>query len=525
MRSGSGGLLILLVVLGLPRLLLPGDVPFIADEPLIVERALDALEEGRLASVGLEGTRGASYGPAPTWIYQAALAVTSDLRLVVVAKVLLTTALTGLALLLLARHVSGLVPSLGAFAFLSPYLWFYSRDLWDNSFAVPFSAMLLAAYAAYCDTDRLRFLAGTGLLATLCLTTHLMTAPLVAAVLVHFVVSHRGRLVGSRRFLLWASAIGTGSLVLALPYLLRLPAASAATNLLWTPSPSSLAFAFDGFRIFTLVGFDYFIGDWEAGGVGPALRIVSGFSYVVGAYGLYLLNRELRRDGVWTAGRASSTGTDASGPAVEEHSAELGAGPPSGSVSLAGVVALTLVFWVILANGTRLVGHPHYYNGVWIVFFLLWWMGMSALARRVWACRVWYVQVAAMALFLPAMATWLGRNHGTKSLHYGPTLENQMAVARQLDRLGIEGLPPSRAHHPRLFPQAIRVLRRLHARGGGTVADAGPPRSGYEIVYVDPDGPGGEIMLQREGIGDRSGEPGDASAEVGGSSDSARLRT
>lgn len=481
-------LLVLLVILGVPRLLFPGDVPFIADEPLIVDRALDGLEEGRLAAGGLEGTRGASYGAVPTWIYQAALVVTSDLRWVVVGKVVLTTALTGLALLLLARHVSGLVPSLGAFAFLSPYLWFYSRDLWDNSFAIPFSAMLLATYGAFCDTARLRFLVGAALFATLCLLTHLMTVPLVAAVLVHFLVSRRRELIASRRFLLQVSAIGIGCLALALPYVLRLPAGSA-TNILWSPSLPSLAFAFDGFRIFSLIGFDYVIGAWEAGGVGPVLRVVSGFSYAAGAYGLYVLNRELRRGGAWTA----SAGTASTVPA--------------GTASMAGVVALTLVFWVILANGTRLVEHPHYYSGVWIVFFLLWWRGMSALVRPVWTRRVWYVQVAAMAVFLPAMGIWLDRNRGTKSLHYGPTLENQMLVAQELDRRGIDAVPPSRAHHPRLFPQAIRVLRRLHARGGGAVADAGSSRTDYEIVYADPDGPGGEIRLRPTEPGNRSPEP------------------
>lgn len=494
-------LLALLVILGLPRLLFPGDVPFIADEPLIVDRALDGLEEGRLAAGGLEGTRGASYGAVPTWIYQAALVVTSDLRWVVVGKVVLTTALTGLALLLLAHHVSGLVPSLGAFAFLSPYQWFYSRDLWDNSFAIPFSAMLLATYGAFCDTDRLRFLVGAALFATLCLLTHLMTAPLVAAVLVHFLVSRRRELIASRRFLLQVSAIGIGCLALALPYVLRLPAGSA-TNIVWSPSLPSLAFAFDGFRIFSLIGFDYVIGAWEAGGVGPALRVVSGFSYAAGAYGLYVLNRELRRAGAWTAGHdPTSRGTTAH---ASDGTTSAG---PAGTASMAGVVALTLVFWVILANGARLVEHPHYYSGVWIVFFLLWWMGMSALIRRVWARRVWYVQVAAMAVFLPAMGIWLDRNRGTKSLHYGPTLENQMLVARELDRLGIDGVPPSRAHHPRLFPQAIRVLRRLHARGGGAVADAGSSRTDYEIVYADPDGPGGEIRLRRT-------EPGGGSPEA-----------
>lgn len=484
----------LLVALGLTRLFFPGDVSFIADEPLIIERALNGLESGTAATTGLQGTRGAAYGPAPTWFYQGMLLLTSDLRVVAVVKILLVSLLTGGGLLLLGRSVPRFAVPLAAFAFLSPYLWFYSRDLWDNSFSIPFTTMVVATYAAFHSSGRTRWLMGTAVFAVLSLMTHLMTTPLVGAVLLHLLLSQRRRLVADRRFAATVAAIGLASILAMVPYL-RSVSAGSATALLWSPSPRALLFALDGFRVFTLRGFDYVIGDWGAGGLAPALVAVSCLSYLVGGWGALLLNRILRDGDAW----------DATAPPEEAPDSRAGAGDASGAV--AGVVALTLVLFVIVANGKRLVEHPHYYSGVWIAFFVLWWWGMSDLGRRLWARRVLLVQAGAMAGFLVGLSVWLHLNVGTRSLHYGPTLGNQMVVAAELERLGVEDAPPSPAHHPRLFPQAIRVLRRLDARarneewvaameGGGSVGGE-PPVSGYEIVYARPEGVSGEIVLRR----------------------------
>lgn len=484
----------LLVAAGGVRLLFPGDVPFIADEPLLIQGALEALESGELASTGLQGTRGAAYGAAPTWFYQAMLLLTSDLRIVVAVKVAVVTLLTACGLLLLARCDPRLSMPMGAFAFLSPYLWFYARDLWDNSFAVPFTVMLTATYVAFHASGRTRWLVASALLAVLCVMTHLMTVPLVGAVLLHLAVSQRRRIALDRRFALALVGVVGASVAALVPYL-RTVTRGPATDLLWTPSPRALLFALDGFRIFTLRGFDYVVGDWAAGGLAPALVAVSCVTYGAGAWGLVLLNRMLREGGLWGEGAGGGG----------EAEIDPGAGGDAAS-ALAGVVALTLCFFVIVANGKRLVEHPHYYSGVWIAFFALWWWGMSDLARRLWARRVLAFQSTVMAAFLVGLVLWLHVNSGTRSLHYGPTLTNQMAVAAELHRLGVEDAPPSSAHHPRLFPQALRVLRRLHVRGvaespatamsAGEAVSARGAASGYEIVYAHPEGTSGEIVLR-----------------------------
>jgi len=397
---------------------------------------------------------------------------------------------------MLASYVPVLSPPLGAFAFLSPYLWFYARDLWDNSFAIPFSVMLLATYVGFHATDRFRWLAASGLFAVLCLLTHLMTLPLIGAVVLHFLVCRRRHLRSSRSFALRATAVGVVCALATAPYLVQLSAGSA-TNLLWSPSVRSILFAFDGFRIFTLVGFDYVIGSWEAGGAGPVLRVLSAMTYPVAAFGLYRLNTLLRERSPWSADSASdprTTQPDAPTVPPDAPTAQPDQAADATGAE-AGVLAIALVLFVILANGKRLAEHPHYYSGVWIVFFCVWWLGMSALVRWARARRLWCGQVVAMAVFLPGLASWLHVNHGTRSLHYGPTLANQMAVARELDRLGVEGVPPSQAHHPRLFPQAIRVLRRLDASYEGDTAEGDGREGAYEIRYADPDGTSGEIRV------------------------------
>lgn len=101
-----------------------------------------------------------------------------------------------------------------------------------------------------------------------------------------------------------------------------------------------------------------------------------------------------------------------------------------------------------------------------------------------------------MMLFLAGLAGWLHVNRGSKGLHIGPTLANQMAIAHELDRRGLDIAQPSPVMPVRLFPHALATLRRLDRRAGGLPRPANPAsRRAIEVVYVDPDGPSGEITL------------------------------
>src|SRR5438132_47317 len=71
-------------------LLLPGDAPWINDEPKLISHALQLNAQHRWAEAGLEGTHGARYGPLPTWLYQAYLHISHDLIGLVICRAALT---------------------------------------------------------------------------------------------------------------------------------------------------------------------------------------------------------------------------------------------------------------------------------------------------------------------------------------------------------------------------------------------------------------------------------------------------
>jgi hypothetical protein len=251
----------------------------------------------------------------------------------------------------------------------------------------------------------------------------------------------------------------------AAPYLLRV-VGSNASDFAFGPNAEALAFALSGFRVFSLAGFDYVIGPWSAGGLAPVLVAVSLLTVPAGVYGFVLLLRESQR-------------TD-----------------PTPEREIARVLLYALLFFVLLANGQRLTEHPHYYSGVWAVFFCCWWVGASRLLKHAWACRLFWGQAAVMAGFLVGLVGWLHVNGGTRSLRYGPTLANQMAVASELNRLSAPERPTSLVLHADLFPQAIQLLRRLDRRGGGEVGPPGASEQAPRIEYADPSGTSGTLVVR-----------------------------
>ena len=70
---------------------------------------------------------------------------------------------------------------------MSPWLWLYSRQLWDNSFCIPLSALALAAYGDFLGRRRAWTLAVAGACAIFAVLVHLMALALMAPMLVHLV--------------------------------------------------------------------------------------------------------------------------------------------------------------------------------------------------------------------------------------------------------------------------------------------------------------------------------------------------
>lgn len=150
MMSKLGAIALLIAAIGI-TLLWPGDASWCADEPRLIAEAWHANHDVELARGGLWGNFGIRYGPLPTWIYQALLLTTHDPATLLLIRALLCTATTAAALLWLARELR--LPTWFAAAILvAPYVVQYHRLLWDASFAMPLSALTLAAFASFLRT-------------------------------------------------------------------------------------------------------------------------------------------------------------------------------------------------------------------------------------------------------------------------------------------------------------------------------------------------------------------------------------
>jgi len=198
-RSRRAALASLVAACVLP-VIWPGDIPFINDEPMLVINAVRANRAGSLAEMGLRGTFGFTYGPFPTWVYQALTAITHDLVVLSALHAALLAATTAGALWWLSRSLR-LWPWFAVVPLLSPYFWFFARLLWDNPFLIPLGALAIAGYAAQLSSE-----SSWGL--------RVAVAAMIAGLLVHL-MSIAGRASGP------AHARSPGARVVAAPHQYR----------------------------------------------------------------------------------------------------------------------------------------------------------------------------------------------------------------------------------------------------------------------------------------------------------------
>ncbi|MGD0770306.1 MAG: hypothetical protein ABSB42_19150 [Tepidisphaeraceae bacterium] len=216
---------ILLIPILILTILRPGDASWVNDEPIMMEMAI---RYNHTASnlygfnlpftpcpYGLQGTRGAVYGPLPIWIDQIFLAFTHNLVVMVACRAAVFTALTALAVLWLARTLK-LSPWFAVVTMLSPWLWIYSRSLWDSSFCIPISALLLAAYADFLARPNASALRIAVLCGVLLPFIHFMAMAMIAPLAFHIAWLHRPSL---RRWKWSLLAILAICLFLFWPYL------------------------------------------------------------------------------------------------------------------------------------------------------------------------------------------------------------------------------------------------------------------------------------------------------------------
>ncbi len=420
----------------------PGDTPYLLDEPNLMHTALLSNHQPSehfgvhlpftlCARNPTSGARQVHYGPAPLWLYQLILAITTDPILVMEIHALLLASLTALALVWLARSMN-ITPWLAVVMMFSPLLWLYHRRFWDISLCIPLSAMSIAAYADFLITRRASRLYVTAVFFAILPIVHLMSLALIVPIAGHFLIYgirifFKGRQGQNRR---------AGFLHLA-----GLLAIVAAINLLAWPywesflSPSSskpyfvLLSRWKGW-IYPLLGaqdltagrIDWGIlgNEWYSTLPTPVARMAA-IAQTVSLIGFVAVwgGTVLAAAAAWRVLRRSSVAT------VVDHAATIALG--------------VFVCQCILDGTQRAYESPHYFNATWIAYVVFAWLAIGAMIRRFWARSILLrlalrMYAASLMIFLSTMIWKIAQDGGSDSLGYGTTLSEQVAAVRSIHR-------------------------------------------------------------------------------------------
>jgi 4-amino-4-deoxy-L-arabinose transferase-like glycosyltransferase len=408
-RVYAWGRIAITVALGSLPLLWIGNVCFTVDEPVLIEKALSANAAGRLEVIGLEGSRGFPYGPVPTWIYQALLAVTHDLVWVAALRCALSCAVIVASLSWLARSLT-LPPAFAWVLVLSPYLWFYGRILWDNPMLLPLSSLVLASTIAFLKQPRTWKLVLTfGCLLAMSLI-HLMSVAIAVPVALYLLLTERRALL---RAWLPLGVVLAVTVLAVWPYLETLATRQVGPGSGPRFRLESMGFAWQAARFISATGLDYHFRDgWPERFLFPGASWFVVLTGVV-AHGLFGL-------GVVVAARTILKGKRSQGLELRRRAA---------------VLLLAIVFGQMAVNmATATFNHPHYYNATWIAAAVLVWLGADTIWRYT-AARAVFVGHALMLAAATLGIAWNMRKHGGDQRTYGPTLSNQVAVGREIAAL------------------------------------------------------------------------------------------
>jgi hypothetical protein len=412
-------LLFLIVIVTAVR---PSDGPWVNDEPIMMEMAL---RYNRTASsiygiplpftpcpFGLVGTHGLRYGPLPIWLDQLFLVFTRDVVVMLAIRALLFSALTAIAVYFLAKTV-GLSPWFAVVTMLSPWLWGFSRFLWDSTWCIPISALLFCAYAKFLTDRKPAALMVAAFCCIILPSIHLMGIALVIPLLVHAIVFHR-REIWNRKWLLLPMLCICAYCFW--PYLYYFLTHFTPAN---QPNVAPLrgwAYAIFGGHLLTLGIMGTSPGDGWQNEVSASIRLVAeicrwiSLAAIPAVWAGILL--AIPRAWAVIANRSSKT---------FDH-----------------LCLIALLVWIcqtVLDVCTRLYYTPHYYSGTWIAYIFFAWLAADWLRTH---CnpRLFITLIAgysaSLVLGIGIIATTIATHGGTRSTNYGLSLGNQVAAVQQL---------------------------------------------------------------------------------------------
>lgn len=469
-------LLIAIVV----RLIFPGDAPFILDEPHFLELGLKFKETLNPMIWGMKGKMGLLYGPYTSWFFGALFFITDNLIHMVFLKSLIITAMTftccwWLKNLLTNFQTLFLLPVFG-----SLFLLMDARHLWELN--IPSTIVAFTFYIAFIKYERLSYLVVSVVFLSFALLTHLMCLPLVLAIVLHFFIYKWTWILQNKLKLLLLAGI---VLLLNGPYFYYLLNFFMGER---TPSNSKLdmrafVYALNVGRLFTTHDFSYFLGkNWMK------LHTLPDFlnSFIAVASGITWLAYPVSWFGIFKVFQLNFQKIKKSNFLYSLKGLNL-----KEQVLLLSLAVV--VFHLLLSFYSELRGHPHYYNGVWPAGLVLFWFGLENFWNKKYFQQVYLVYCSTLFFYLIHCAYVIHNNGGSRSVHYGPTLSNQYALAQEIKKIKNPDAIEAIAFHPKNFPQALSFLIRNSAKNEqGDKYEILKGKIDYANDY------GGKIILQTE---------------------------
>jgi hypothetical protein len=440
----------------------PGDSPWFFDMSRLMKLAIEHnATPGHILGIslpftpapyGLKGTHGIRYGPTCVWLDQVFLSFTNNLLTMTVIRTVLAALLTSVGLLWLTRLLR-VRPWLAVIVMVSPWMWYYCRELWDNSLAIPLTALMFAGYGQFLANRRAFPLCLAIVCATLTCLTHLMFVPFLAVLTLHLLIFEYRAVMKN---IVPAALTFLVMVLVSLPYLRYAVTFHNTSGVSYMSRYGGWIFPlFDAQHITARgVGF-YDVEDWH---IIPAVLRYPFFAARIFTYVAFIA---CWAGMIMAVPRARAALSRASQASYLDH------------LCLIGLA--TFAFQTIFDGIEHVSYFPHYYNTTYIVYVMFAWMAFDALPR--WfgeksPVALWLVPVyTACLVFCLGIITWqLARNGGSKGDQYDAALSNQVAVATELNRFSPQSPIDMRVSYWNDRPDTLPVLRQLAPKPAGDLA-------------------------------------------------------
>lgn len=401
------------------RFIFLGDMSFLGDEAMLLENALKLNSLNQWASTGLVGSKGTFYGPLATWIYQLLFKITHNLNSIIVLKIIFESALQIWGVYELRKHFKIWPNFVFLLIFMSPYFWFYSRMFWDNPFNISFSLLLFTGTLNFIKKPSSLGLIRISIFAAFCLSIHLMSLSFLATICIFIMINCYSYLRKNITSLLLSVF---SFIIILFPYLINLinkPKIDSIPN--WELNFKFLEGTLLGSRLLTNLGINYLYGNnysiFELSFVhfsmllGVVLLIYFSWAFFVIVLGPKTNNLHADRLNRTISG-----------------------------INLVHFLKIFFAIHLVFCFYTRLSHHPHYFNGAWIPFWILTAFGLSNGIQS--KCvktfnnfkKFTNIYTVASILSILNLLYLAHKYHGIRSVHYGPSINQQSRLVNELKR-------------------------------------------------------------------------------------------